>query len=91
MIEEIIRSNSLIIFDLRRLIEDVPEEMMTSQVGAVVNHPAWVIGHLAHSCEAIAGELGVSPWLPKGWREKFLAPAARPSSRAEAIRPRQIC
>ena len=71
MIDEIIRSNSLIINDLRRLIEDVPDEMMTRQVAAVVNHPVWVIGHLTQSCEAIGGELGIKPWLPVDWRQKF--------------------
>jgi hypothetical protein len=71
MIDEIVRSNSLIINDLRRLIEDVPGEKMSMQVGAVVNHPAWVIGHLTQSYEAIGGELGITPWLPEGWDKQF--------------------
>lgn len=71
MIDEIVRSNSLVINDLRRLIEDVPDEKMTMQVDAVVNHPAWVIGHLTHSYEAIGGELGITPWLPEEWGQRF--------------------
>ncbi len=71
MIDEIVRSTSLSINDLRRLLEDVPEEMMTRQIDEVINHPAWVIGHLIHSCEAIGGEIGISPWLPNEWQQKF--------------------
>jgi hypothetical protein len=71
MIDEIVRSNLLTINDLRRLIEDVPDEMMTRQTAGIVNHPAWVIGHLTHSCEAIGGEPGISTWLPDEWQRKF--------------------
>jgi hypothetical protein len=87
MIDEIVRSNSLIISDLRRLIEDVPDEMMTRQVGAVVNHPAWVIGHLTHSYEAIGGELGITPWLPEDWRKKF-GTGSTPVVEREIYRPK---
>ncbi|MGD9633677.1 MAG: DinB family protein [Pirellulales bacterium] len=71
MIDEIVHSHSLVINDLRRLIDDVPDEKMTMQVDTVVNHPAWVIGHLTYSFEAIGGELGITPWLPKVWAGKF--------------------
>jgi hypothetical protein len=71
MIDEIVRSNSLTIDGLRRLVADVPDDIMTRQVAGAVNHPAWVIGHLTHSCEAIGGEMGLSEWLPSDWKQEF--------------------
>jgi uncharacterized damage-inducible protein DinB len=44
---------------------------MVGQVGGVVNHPAWTLGHIAHSFEAIGGEVGMAPWLPQDWAERF--------------------
>jgi hypothetical protein len=71
MIEEVLRSNSLTLDYLRRLVADVPAELMTCQGPGAVNHPAWVIGHLTHSCEAIGGEMGLDPWLPEVWQRQF--------------------
>jgi hypothetical protein len=44
---------------------------MARQPGGVVNHPAWVIGHLTYSCQAIGEELGLAPWLPADWASRF--------------------
>lgn len=44
---------------------------MVAQPGGVANHPAWVVGHLAHTCEQLAGALGVGPWLPEGWAARY--------------------
>lgn len=47
---------------------------MVAQPGGVANHPAWVFGHLAHTCEQLAGALGalgVGPWLPDGWAARY--------------------
>ena len=56
---------------LRRLVADVPDEIMTRQAHHVVNHPSWVIGHLTYSCQAIGGEMGLDPWLPEHWETDF--------------------
>jgi hypothetical protein len=71
MVDEILCSYSFTLDYLRRLVADVPEEMMTRQAAGVVNHPSWVIGHLTYSCEAIGEEMGISPWLPTTWKELF--------------------
>ena len=71
MIPEIISSYRLTLDYLRRLVADVPDATIAKQAGAVVNHPAWVIGHLIHSSQAIGGELGLQPWLPDDWATKF--------------------
>jgi hypothetical protein len=71
MVAEVLNSYRLTLAYLCRLVDDVAEADMTRQPGGLANHPAWVIGHLVHSCEAIGGELGLPPWLPMGWAGKF--------------------
>jgi DinB superfamily len=71
MIAEILRSYALTLEYLRRLIADVPDDQLTCQPGGVANHPAWVIGHLTYSCQAIGEELGLAPWLPADWASRF--------------------
>lgn len=71
MIAEILNSYSLSLRYLRQLVADVPDEMFTDQRSGAVNHPAWVIGHLTYSAEAIGGEIGLAPWLPGDWAPRF--------------------
>ena len=56
---------------LREQVADVRDEQMVAQPGGIVNHPAWTIGHLVHSCEEIGGVIGVAPWLPADWAKRF--------------------
>ncbi len=71
MVPELLNSVALDLAFLRRMIEDLDEDQMVGQVGGVVNHPAWTLGHVAHSFEAMGGELGMSPWLPEDWATQF--------------------
>jgi len=71
MIAEVLNSYRLTLDYLRRLVADVPAEDLTRQPGGVVNHPAWVIGHLTYSCQALGEELELPAWLPDGWAERF--------------------
>jgi DinB superfamily len=71
MIAEILRSYARTLDYLRRLVADVPEDRLTLQPAGVVNHPAWIIGHLTYSCQAIGEELGLAPWLPADWARRF--------------------
>jgi hypothetical protein len=68
---EVVNSYRLTLDYLRRLVADLPDEQLAAQPSGVVNHPAWVIGHLIYSCQAIGGELGLPAWLPSGWSERF--------------------
>ena len=77
MVPEILNSLALNLDFLRRMVADLDEGQMVGQVGGVVNHPAWTIGHLAYSFESISGELGISPWLPEDWDQRF-GTGARP-------------
>ncbi len=71
MIPELINSYTRTLDYLHRLVDDLPDEMFARQVGGAVNHPAWVIGHLVHSAQAIGGEMGLDPWLPLEWTGLF--------------------
>ena len=71
MVDEVLNSYGLTLDYLRRLAADVPDGALTRQPGGVVNHPAWVIGHLTYSCQALGGELGLTPWLPASWENLF--------------------
>lgn len=71
MIAEVLGSFALTLDYLRRLVADVPDEQLTCQPAGAVNHPAWVIGHLVHSCEGMGGVLGLAPWLPEDWTSRF--------------------
>ena len=71
MIDEILNSYGMCLMLLRRAVEDVDEAQMVAQPHGVVNHPAWTLGHLIFSAQAIGGEMGVAPWLGDGWGKPF--------------------
>lgn len=71
MISEVLNSFSMTLAYLERLVADVPDERFAEQPPGLTNHPAWVIGHLAMSLQAMGGELGLTTWLPKDWPSQF--------------------
>ncbi len=56
---------------LREQVADVRPIDMVTQPNGIINHPSWVIGHLAFSCQALGGEIGLPQWLPVAWAEQF--------------------
>ena len=56
---------------LREQVADVSPPDMAAQPHGIVNHPAWTISHLTHSCEMLGGVIGVPPWLPHDWARRF--------------------
>jgi hypothetical protein len=83
VIPEIIHSYARALEFLRRLVADVPDELFTAQRNVVLNHPAWVIGHLIQSAQAIGGEIGLAEWLPDTWGQRF-GSGSTPVSEREA-------
>jgi hypothetical protein len=71
MVSEVLNSYRLTLDYLRRLVADVPDVDLTRQPTGLANHPAWVIGHLAVSCQALGGEMELAPWLPSHWEGMF--------------------
>jgi len=71
MINELLNSYALTLADARAAVEELTEELMVRQFPGVPNHPAWTIGHLVYSAQAMGGELGLAPWLPPSWVALF--------------------
>lgn len=55
----------------RTLVRDLSDEQMTRQPHGVVNHPAWLLGHLAASSNQVAKMLGLDSTFPAAWTEAF--------------------
>ena|GEM_PF-337462 len=62
---------------LRDQVSDVDPADMVAQPEAIANHPSWVIGHLTFACQLLGGVIGISPWLPENWEERF-GPGSQP-------------
>jgi uncharacterized damage-inducible protein DinB len=71
MIPELIACFDRSLAYIQGVVADLPDEEMVRQPPGVPNHAAWTLGHVIHSCQAIAGELGVAPWLPDDWEGRF--------------------
>ncbi len=71
MVCELLVSLRLNLAYLRRLVDDVNDEEMVAQPRGAVNHPAWLIGHIIYSFQAMASELGVAGWLADDWSAMF--------------------
>ena len=55
----------------RTLVRDLPDEQMVRQPHGLVNHPAWLLGHLAASSNQLAKMLGLESTFPAAWTEVF--------------------
>ena len=57
---------------LRDQLHDVAPEQMTTLPPGVVNHPAWIVGHLVFSCQMLGGDVaGLKPWLPSHFESRY--------------------
>jgi len=56
---------------MQESVADLSDEEIVLQPAGVPNHAAWTLGHIIFSCQAMAGELGVKPWLPRDWESQF--------------------
>jgi hypothetical protein len=76
---------------LHEQVADVAESDMTAQPNGIVNHPAWILGHLAYASQLLGGVVGLRAWLPADWPERFgtgsvpVADAGRYESKADLL------
>jgi hypothetical protein len=61
------------------LVAEIADERMAEQPLAGVNHPAWILGHLAYSGDGAVGVLGGTKTLAGDWTKRF-GPGSKPSS-----------
>ena len=55
----------------RKLVQDIPEESLAVQPAPGMNHPAWVLGHLAVVGDTALRLLGQPTHSPREWRPVF--------------------
>ena len=76
---------------LREQVADVAAAEMVAQPNGIVNHPAWVVGHLTHTCQMLGGVVGVPEWLPADWADRYgtgsrpVADASRYEKKEDAL------
>lgn len=56
---------------LREQVAGVAAPDMVAQPNGIKNHPAWVIGHLTHTCQMLGGVIGLPEWLPGDWAGRY--------------------
>jgi hypothetical protein len=74
MMDLILPAFELNLWYTQKLVADVPDEQMCAQpvAGRVLNHAAFVLGHLAWSADDVAADrLGLPPACPANWKELF--------------------
>ena len=73
--------NQFLLGYCRMMMEEIPDERMAEQPLPNVNHPAWILGHLAYSGDAAVGRLGAQKLLTEDWTKQF-----GPGSKISALR-----
>lgn len=81
MFESDVTINRLLLNYSRLLVADLHDEQLAIQPLADVNHPAWILGHLAYSGDMAASLLGGGKTLGDDWATRF-----GPGSKLSAVR-----
>ncbi len=81
MFDSDIKVNLLLIQYLRMQVAEIADERMAEQPLAGVNHPAWILGHLAYSADGGRALLGAEKRLPASWTTLY-----GPGSKCSALR-----
>jgi len=63
--------NQFLLGYCRLLSTDIADERLAEQPAAGVNHPAWILGHLAVTADSTGRLLGQEQSLPQGWHKMF--------------------
>ena len=83
MFEREININQVLLQYGRMLTEDVPGERFAEQPLPGVNHPAWILGHLALTGDSAVRLLGGKKSLDESWKALFGAGSQPSSSRGD--------
>ena len=70
-IEPVLHSFAYSLDYLREQVADIEADDMAAQPNGIMNHPAWVIGHLAYACQLLGRSIGLSKFLPDGWSKRY--------------------
>jgi hypothetical protein len=84
--EPVLHSFAYCLDFLREQVADVPAEDLVAQPNGIMNHPAWVIGHLTFVCQLLGGQSGYPPGCPMSGPDG-LVPAALRSPMPVVMKP----
>jgi len=71
MLESDLKVNQFLVSYCRMLVKDIADERLTEQPLPGVNHPAWILGHLAFSADRAGELLGSEKQMPAAWTKLF--------------------
>jgi uncharacterized damage-inducible protein DinB len=71
MIPEMVHTLETAVKFAAQMVGDLSEREMVEQPKGTPNHATWTLGHITHSCDAMAAELGAETSLPKDWESLF--------------------
>lgn len=83
MLESSLKINRFLLGYCRMLVDDIPDERFAEQPLPDVNHPAWILGHLAYSADSAVALLGGQKSLSAEWIAKFGPKSKLSAARAE--------
>src|SRR3954471_19437598 len=88
MLDTELKINQFLVQYARMLVGDIADERLAEQPLPGVNHPAWVLGHLAFSAERARWLLGAEKAFPPEWVALF-GPGSRPTASRGDYPPRE--
>ena len=71
MITDCLRSMRRTVAYVRACVADLTDADIVVQPNGAPNHPAWTLGHLIYSWQALIQELEGRAWLPDDWESFF--------------------
>jgi hypothetical protein len=71
MVNELINTFKSTLKFMEKSVADLTEDEMVEQLKGILVHAMWTFGHIILSCQGIAMELGVEPWLPDEWESDY--------------------
>jgi hypothetical protein len=82
MLDNATQVNLFLLQYCRTLVGDIADEQLAEQPHAGVNHPAWILGHLAWAADGALAMLGAPKVLPDEWKTLFASGSKPSASRA---------
>ncbi len=82
MLHDAIQVNLFLMQYCRRLVGDLPDDRLAEQPVAGINHPAWILGHLAWTADRALEVLGATAMVPAEWAALFGRGSTPSTSRA---------
>lgn len=83
MFDSEIHINRFLVGYCRMLMGELTDEQMTLQPLPGVNHPAWILGHLAFSADLIVFRLGGQKAFDEAWAKQFGPGSQMTANRAD--------